>query len=232
MLFEMYQGFAKQMNWNCETVGSQYDGTCLRSGILRIRGDDISSYLSQESGIHRLVRISPFDKNSRRHTSFASVTVSPVLQRVSKRETLRQQDLQIDRFKASGPGGQYVNKTESAVRITHIPTGIVVECQAQRNQHQNQEMAMELLQAKLDRREQEQEELTKKQSHDNKDPNSWSSQIRSYVLHPYTVVKDHRFGVDDSDVRGILSGNLREFVDEVVRRKLYSDYGLAKFNKE
>ena len=120
MLFEMYQRFAKQMNWKCKIVDSQMEGSGLRAGVIRVDGDEVSSYLSQETGIHRLVRISPFDKNSRRHTSFASVTVSPLITNNSTKSAIRSQDLKVDRFRSSGPGGQHVNKTESAIRLTQI----------------------------------------------------------------------------------------------------------------
>lgn len=231
MLFEMYQRFAKNMNWNCKVVACQSEGSGLRSGVLRIDGDEVSSFLSQESGIHRLVRISPFDKNSRRHTSFASVNVTPLLTNKDQKTSsaIRQSDLIVDRFRSSGPGGQHVNKTESAVRLTHIPTGIVVECQNERNQHQNMEMAMQWLQARLDQRERDAQEEAKKTAHANKDENTWSNQIRSYVLHPYSMVKDHLFGVTDDDVKGVLDGNLREYIEELMRRKMYSDYGIAEF---
>ena len=227
----MYQRFAKSMNWGCKVISTQMEGSGLRSGVLKIDGDEVSSFLSQESGIHRLVRISPFDKNSRRHTSFASVNVTPLLSTPSKKHTsIQQSDLIVDRFRASGPGGQHVNKTESAIRLTHIPTGIVVECQNERNQHQNMEMAMQWLQARLDQRERDQEEDAKKAVHASKEDNSWSNQIRSYILHPYSMVKDHLFGVTDDDVKGVLDGNMKEFIEELMRRKMYSDFGIAKFN--
>ena len=231
MLFEMYQRFAKQMNWKCKIVDSQMEGCGLRAGVIRVDGDEVSSYLSQETGIHRLVRISPFDKNSRRHTSFASVTVSPLITNNSTKSAIRSQDLKVDRFRSSGPGGQHVNKTESAIRLTHIPTGIIVECQNERNQHQNMQMAMELLQAKLDLKNSQIEETKRREVYESKDDNSWSNQIRSYIMHPYSMVKDHIYGVTDNDVQGILNGNLKEFIEEVMRRKMYSDFGIASFTK-
>lgn len=232
MLFDMYQRFAKQMGWSCRVVTSQQEGSGLRSGVLRIDGDEVSSFLSQETGIHHLVRISPFDKNSRRHTSFAAVNVSPLVPAEVQQLTIPPQDLKIDRFRASGPGGQHVNKTESAVRVTHIPTGIVVECQNERNQHQNLECAMDLLRARLNQRSKDEQENRKREDYATKDANTWSNQIRSYILHPYSMVKDHLFGVTDNDVQSVLNGELRGFLEEMMRRKMYSDYGLAKFDKE
>lgn len=124
-----------------------------------------------------------------------------------------------------------MNKTESAIRLTHIPTGIIVECQNERNQHQNMQMAMELLQAKLDLKNSQIEETKRREVYESKDDNSWSNQIRSYIMHPYSMVKDHIYGVTDNDVQGILNGNLKEFIEEVMRRKMYSDFGIASFTK-
>ena len=124
-----------------------------------------------------------------------------------------------------------MNKTESAIRLTHIPTGIVVECQNERNQHQNMQMAMELLQAKLDLKNSQMEETKRREMYENKDDNSWSNQIRSYIMHPYSMVKDHIYGVTDNDVQGLLNGNLKEFIEEGMRRKMYNDYGIASFTK-
>lgn len=176
-----------------------------------VSGDNAYGYLKAEKGIHRLVRISPFDANARRHTSFASVEVMPELEEAEDIE-IKPEELKIDTYRASGAGGQHVNKTESAIRITHIPTGIVVSCQTERSQIQNRERAMKMLYSKLaEKQEREQlEEISSIKGEIKKI--EWGSQIRSYVFCPYTLVKDHRTGYETSDIQGVMNGEIQEFI--------------------
>jgi len=168
--------------------------------------------LKSESGVHRLVRISPFDANSRRHTSFASVFVYPEIEDNVEIE-IRDEDLQIDTYRASGAGGQHVNKTDSAVRITHKPSGIVVQCQSERSQFRNKEYALKILRAKLYHKQQEEERARLDKMMAGQKDIAWGSQIRSYVLHPYNMVKDHRTDVQTSDVNRVLDGELTMFIE-------------------
>ena len=169
-------------------------------------------YLKGEAGVHRLVRISPFDASGRRHTSFASVFVAPELDETIEIE-INEKDLRIDTYRASGAGGQHVNKTSSAVRITHLPTGIVVQCQNQRSQHKNRAIAMKILQARLYEQEKAKKDAEKQQAHGEKKDIAWGSQIRSYVLQPYQLIKDHRTNVEIGNVNDVLNGNLDPFVE-------------------
>ena len=217
MLQRMYQMFASKNNLKTivqDTIDG--DGAGVKSVTLKIEGENAYGYLKSEMGVHRLVRISPFDSNKRRHTSFASVEVMPELnQDVSV--DIRTEDLKIDVYRSGGAGGQHVNTTDSAVRITHIPTGIVVACQNERSQLKNRETAMSMLKSKLialeiDKKMQESLSLkgdTKKIE--------WGSQIRSYVFCPYTMVKDHRTGFETSDVYGVMDGNITDFVFEFLK---------------
>jgi peptide chain release factor 2 len=184
---------------------------------MEIKGPNAYGTLRSESGVHRLVRISPYDANHRRHTSFASVFVYPEIDSNIEIE-IRDDDLKIDTYRASGAGGQHVNKTDSAVRITHTPTGIVVQCQSERSQFRNRENAMKILGARLYHRklEEEREKMDKRMA-SQKDI-AWGSQIRSYVLHPYTMVKDHRTSVQVSDVQKVLNGELGEFVEAFLHK--------------
>jgi peptide chain release factor 2 len=217
MLLRMYQRF-------CETQGFDVkvmellpgDEAGVKSATLEVKGEYAYGTLKSESGVHRLVRISPFDANHRRHTSFASVFVYPEIEDDIEVE-IRDEDLQIDTFRASGAGGQHVNKTDSAVRITHIPTGIVVQCQNERSQFRNKENALKILKARLYhlKLEEKRKELSKMM--ESQKEIAWGSQIRSYVLHPYTMVKDHRTGVQTSDVQAVLDGELMPFVDAYLR---------------
>lgn len=212
MLLRMY------LRW-CETKGFKTDvldyqvgeEAGIKGATFLVNGPYAYGYLKAEAGIHRLVRISPFDANSRRHTSFSAVFVYPEIQEDIKVE-IRDEDIRIDTFRSSGAGGQHVNKVSSAVRITHLPTGIVVACQSERSQHRNREMAMKILKAKLfDRLQKEQERKLEKIVGDKKDI-SWGNQIRSYTLQPYRLVKDHRTGVEVGNVDEVLDGGIDVFI--------------------
>ena len=212
MLFRMYSMYAEKNGFKIRVL-DVLDGD--EAGIKNINfvisGDNAYGYLKAEKGIHRLVRISPFDANARRHTSFASVEVMPELEEADDIE-IKPDDLKFDTFRASGAGGQHVNKTESAIRITHIPTGIVVACQTERSQIQNKERAMKMLYSKLaekQEREQLDELLSIKGSIKKIE---WGSQIRSYVFCPYTLVKDHRTGYETSDVQAVMDGEIQDFI--------------------
>lgn len=192
----------------------------IKSVVVRVEGDYAYGYLSQESGVHRLVRISPFDANRRRHTSFAAVFVYPEIEDDIEVE-INPEDLRIDTFRASGRGGQHVNVTDSAVRITHLPTGIVVQCQNERSQHKNKAMATKVLRARLYelKKKKQQEKLEKIE--DSKSDIGWGNQIRSYVLHPYKMIKDMRTKNETSDVDRVLNGDIDEFIKAnlILRKK-------------
>jgi peptide chain release factor 2 len=213
MLLRLYLRWAERRSYKSEVADLQPgDGAGIKSATFEVEGDYAYGYLKAEAGIHRLVRISPFDANARRHTSFASVFVFPAID--DKVEvTINPADLRIDTFRASGAGGQHVNKTDSAVRFTHLPTGIVVTCQNERSQHKNRTMAMKILRARLFELEQrkKQEELAKF-TKEKKDI-AWGSQIRSYVLHPYQMVKDHRTGVEIGNTNAVLDGAIDPFIE-------------------
>lgn len=215
MLYRMYTRWAERHNFSVELVDYQDgDEAGLKSATLVIRGEYAAGYLKSESGVHRLVRISPFDSNSRRHTSFASIEITPELNDDIEID-IDPSDLRVDTFRASGAGGQHVNTTDSAVRITHIPTGIFVASQAQRSQHKNKATAMKLLKSKL------YEDAERKRAAEldggPKVDNGWGSQIRSYVLHPYQMVKDLRTSVETSNTGAVLDGDLDKFIDAFLR---------------
>lgn len=191
----------------------------IKSATVLIEGEYAYGYLKSEKGVHRLVRISPFDAARRRHTSFASVDVAPELEDDVSIE-IRPEDIRMDTFRASGAGGQYVNRTDSAVRITHIPTGIVVGCQNERSQHMNRQVAMKVLKSRLYERamQERREELLTLQGE--KKEVTWGSQIRSYVLHPYTIVKDHRTGHETGNAQAVLDGDIDDFIMSFLRWKL------------
>ncbi|MCJ8277947.1 MAG: PCRF domain-containing protein, partial [Bdellovibrionales bacterium] len=183
----------------------------VKSVTLNIQGPYAYGYLKAESGVHRLVRISPFDSNARRHTSFASVFAWPEVDDDIDIE-IRNEDLKVDTYRASGAGGQHINTTDSAVRITHTPTGIVVQCQNQRSQHANRDTAMKMLKAALYEKELEERNKEKDEMNAQKKANEWGSQIRSYVMHPYHMVKDHRTSQETSQVQTVMDGELNDFI--------------------
>lgn len=217
MLSRMYLRFAEKNGLSAKIVDYLYgDGAGYKSVTIIVTGEHAYGNLKCERGVHRLVRISPFDANKRRHTSFASLEVSPIIEDTSDIE-IRDEDIKIDTYRSGGAGGQHINKTESAVRITHIPTGIVVACQNERSQTQNKETAMKMLYSKLvEKREKEkEEERLKKLGLQRKI--EWGSQIRSYVLCPYTLVKDHRTNYETGDADGVLDGNIKQFIIEKLK---------------
>ncbi len=213
MLLRMYlrwcerHGFKVQM---LELMPGEEAG--IKSATFLVQGEFAYGHLKSEAGVHRLVRISPFDASGRRHTSFASVFVVPELDE-SIDIDIDEKDLRIDTYRASGAGGQHVNKTSSAVRITHIPTGIVVQCQNERSQHKNKAIAMKILKARLYQLEKAKREEEKQKLHDQKKEIGFGSQIRSYVLHPYQMVKDHRTSVETGNVNDVLDGNIDAFIE-------------------
>lgn len=212
MLLRMYLRYAERSGFKTEIVEYQEgDEAGLKSATFLVNGDYAFGYLKAESGVHRLVRISPFDSNKRRHTSFASVFVSPEIDD-SIEVDIEEKDLRVDTYRASGAGGQHVNKTDSAIRITHGPTGIVVSCQNERSQRQNRETAMKILRARLYELEREKQREKMDELNSTKKEIGWGSQIRSYVLHPYRMIKDHRTDYETGNVDPVLDGDLSEFI--------------------
>ena len=220
MLLRMYSRWAESKSYKIEFIEeSAGEEAGIKSVTLKISGMNAYGWLKTESGVHRLVRISPFDANAKRHTSFASVWVYPVIDDSIDIEVL-EKDLKIDTYRASGAGGQHVNKTDSAVRMTHMPTGIVVQCQTDRSQHRNRAFAMDMLKARLYELElQKREEAASKEASSKTDI-GWGHQIRSYVLHPYQMVKDLRTNVDIGNAQGVLDGNIDPFLEASLSRKL------------
>jgi peptide chain release factor 2 len=212
MLFRMYVRWAERNGFAVEVLDLQDgDEAGIKSATFIAEGENAYGYLKAESGVHRLVRISPFDANKRRHTSFASVFVSPEIDEEIVVET-RDEDLRIDTYRASGAGGQHVNKTDSAVRITHIPSGIVAQCQNERSQHKNKAMALKILKSKLYELELRQRQEKLAELHRGKKDIAWGSQIRSYVLQPYRMVKDHRTDIQEGNVDAVLDGDIDSFI--------------------
>lgn len=213
MLHRMYTRYAERKGFKVSLIDFQSgEEAGIRSATMFVVGDYSTGHLRSEVGVHRLVRISPFDSNKRRHTSFASVTVTPEIDDSTSVEIIPS-DLRIDTFRASGAGGQHVNTTDSAVRITHMPTGIVVSCQAERSQLQNKDKAFKVLKAKLYEHEREKKMSKQRESDKLKKKIEWGSQVRSYIFHPYTMVKDHRTDEEISDVSAVMDGEIDRFVE-------------------
>lgn len=219
MLFRMYTRWAQRTNFEVEILDYQ-DGeeAGIKSVSFLVKGTYAYGYLKGESGVHRLVRISPFDANSRRHTSFASVEVLPEISDNIDID-IRPEDIQMDVYRASGAGGQHVNKTSSAVRLKHIPSGIVVTCQTERSQLQNREYAMSLLKAKLYKQEMEKHKKMISDLKGEITDNAWGNQIRSYVFCPYTLVKDHRTGFEMGNIDAVMDGKISDFIYEYLKNK-------------
>ncbi len=217
MLLRMYTRFLERHEMKYETIDLQ-DGeeAGIKSAALEIDSDFAFGWLKSESGVHRLVRISPFDAQARRHTSFASVFVYPLVDDDVQVE-INEADLRVDTFRASGAGGQHVNKTSSAIRIVHLPTGITVQCQTERSQHRNRESAMKMLRARLYMLALEEERKKREAIENEKKDIAWGSQIRSYVLQPYTKVKDHRTDWETGNTTGFLDGDLDDVIDAYLR---------------
>ena len=218
MLYRMYKMYAEKNNYKLKVLDViNGDEAGLKSITFEVSGDNAYGFLKAEKGVHRLVRISPFDANARRHTSFASVEVMPKIEEKPNIE-IKPEDLKVDTYRSSGAGGQNVNKTESAVRITHIPTGIIVACQVERSQVQNKEIAMQMLYSKLVEKEENEEMERLAAIRGEIKKIEWGSQIRSYVFCPYTLVKDHRTGYEDSNIQGVMDGNIQEFINEFLKK--------------
>jgi peptide chain release factor 2 len=219
MLLRMYMRWAERRGYKAKMLDIQDDTVAgIKSARFFVEGDYAYGYLKNEQGVHRIVRISPFDSSSRRHTSFASVAVTPEIDDDINIE-INPDDIRVDTFRSSGAGGQHVNKTDSAIRITHLPTNIVVTCQNERSQHQNKDVAMKALKSKL-------YELARREQKENLDELkgdygqiAWGSQIRSYVFHPYSLVKDHRTNAENGNVHAVMDGDLDLFINEKLKQK-------------
>jgi len=225
MLMRMYSRWAERRGFKVETIGiSQGEEAGIKSASLLIKGPSAYGWLKSESGVHRLVRISPFDSAARRHTSFASVSAFPVIDE-SIDITIEDKDVRIDTYRASGAGGQHVNTTDSAVRITHVPTGIVVQCQNERSQHKNRATAWAMLRARLYEAELQRREEEAQAEAAAKSEIGWGHQIRSYVLQPYQMVKDLRTGVESSNPSAVLDGDIDAFIEAALAQRVHGDGG-------
>ena len=217
MLFNMYLRYAEQKGFKSEILDYQVGNEAgLKSASILISGENAYGYLKGESGVHRLVRISPFDSNKSRHTSFASVEATPEI--LDDNEVvIKEEDLKIDTYRAGGAGGQHVNRTDSAVRITHLPSGIVVSCQTQRSQFQNKDRCMKMLKSQLYVKAQQENAEKLSGIRGEVTDNGWGSQIRSYVMQPYTMVKDHRTGEEVGNIQSVLDGNINQFINAYLK---------------
>ena len=212
MLLRMYLRWSESMSFQVKTLDLQPgDEAGLKSATILVKGENAYGLLKAEAGVHRLVRLSPFDAGGRRHTSFCSVFIYPELDEDIQVD-INEEDLRIDTFRSSGAGGQHVNVTDSAVRITHQPTGIVVQCQNERSQHKNKSMALKVLKSRLYEFKKEKQRQKMEEIHGEKKDIAWGSQIRSYVLHPYRMVKDHRTDLETGNVDAVLDGDLNRFI--------------------
>jgi peptide chain release factor 2 len=220
MLLRMYTRWAEKKGFKVETLDYlPGDEAGIKSVTLAIKGHNAYGYLKAEKGVHRLVRISPFDASGRRHTSFVSCEVMPEFNDEIEVE-VRTEDLKIDTYRSTGAGGQHINTTDSAVRITHIPSGVVVTCQSERSQIKNREAAMKMLKAKLYQKEIEKKEQQLLEIRGEQKEIGWGSQIRSYVFHPYSMVKDHRTNTESGNVQAVMDGDINQFIDAYLRSKL------------
>ena len=211
MLYRMYTRYCERHGFTVKVLDLlDGDEAGVKSVTFEVTGDNVYGFLRGEKGVHRLVRISPFDANARRHTSFSSLDVSPIIE--EEMEELDMEDVRIDTYRASGAGGQHVNRTDSAVRMTHIPTGIVVQCQNERSQVQNREVALRMLKSKLVELHEREREQKMADIKGEMKKIEWGSQIRSYVFHPYSMVKDHRTGYETSNVDAVMDGELDGFI--------------------
>jgi peptide chain release factor 2 len=220
ILLRMYLRWCEKHKYKTQIQSmTDGEGAGIKSATVLVKGHNAFGWLKVEGGVHRLVRISPFDSNAKRHTSFASIAVVPVLDD-SIEVDIQEKDLKIDTYRASGAGGQHVNTTDSAVRVTHLPTGTVVACQSERSQHQNRDQAMKMLKAKLYELERQKREAEKSAQQGAKTDIGWGHQIRSYVLHPYQMVKDLRTGVETSQSQDVLDGELDMFISAMLRQRM------------
>jgi peptide chain release factor 2 len=227
MLYRMYTRYLERMEYDFSVIDLQPGQEAgIKEASIEVEGDHPYGYLKAETGVHRLVRISPFDSNARRHTSFASVFVLPQVEDDAEIE-INQSDLRVDTFRASGAGGQHVNKTDSAIRITHLPTNIVVSCQTERSQHRNRDSAMKMLKARLYQKKMEEEAKKRAELEESKGDIAWGNQIRSYVFHPYKMVKDLRTGVETSNVDNVMDGEIHEFITNFLLGKTRDKHGAA-----
>jgi len=220
MLFRMYLRWIERKSYTSQVIDLQPgDEAGIKNVTFTANGENAFGYIKAETGVHRLVRISPFNANGKRHTSFASVFVYPELDNKIVVD-VDEKDIRIDVFRASGAGGQHVNKTSSAVRITHLPTGIVVQCQQEKSQHRNRDLAMKVLKSRLYQREKQLQDEKMQALHNSKTDIAWGNQIRSYVLHPYQMVKDHRIKMEIGNINSVLDGDIDPFIEGVLMARL------------